>query len=218
MGDNPAPDVENNVGNEIQPPRQRGVFIPEKHLELLFVFFLGICIIVTIVGEWFAFYHYKPNHIVRWLVILSSTVSQVLALPYVSWTFIKGYSYLTTETLKDQLQGQNEVQNRQTETQINNQNIHNREEMDRQIRHTTEEANRQNRHTTEEANRQCSYIEGNFIKSTEEIRQISNKLEHTIDRMEEQKTKSDSAQVKTMSTIIVSENSIQNELKKRKKV
>ena len=215
MGDNPAPDVENNVGNETQPPRQRGVFIPEKHLELLVVFFLGICIIVTIIGEWFAFYHYKPNHIFRWLVILSSTASQVLALPYISWKFIKGYSYLTTETLKDQLQRQNEVQAIQVEAQINNQNRYNREEMDRQTRHTTDEANRQMIHTTEEANRQCSYVDGRFNERTEEILQISNKLDRTIDRMEEQKTKSDSAHEKTMSTLDVSLNNIQNEFNKR---
>jgi len=189
MGDNPAPDVENNVGNETQPPRQRGVFIPEKHLELLVVFFLGICIIVTIIGEWFAFYHYKPNHIFRWLVILSSTASQVLALPYISWKFIKGYSYLTTETLGDQLQRQNEVQ----------------------AIHTTEEANRQNRHTTEEANR----VVGTFNENTEKMLQSSDKLEHRIDRMEEQKIKSDSARVTTMSTIVGSSNSIQIELDKR---
>jgi len=189
MGDNPAPDVENNVGNETQPPRQRGVFIPEKHLELLVVFFLGICIIVTIIGEWFAFYHYKPNHIFRWLVILSSTASQVLALPYISWKFIKGYSYLTTETLGDQLQRQNEVQ----------------------AIHTTEEANRQNRHTTGEANR----VVGTFNENTEKMLQSSDKLEHRIDRMEEQKIKSDSARVETISTIVGSSNSIQNELDKR---
>ena len=151
MGD--APGV-NDVENDIQIPRPRGVFISEKHLELLLVISIGIFLSITITGEWFTFYHYKSSSTFRWFAIISSTASQVLALPYASWKFIKiGYSSITRETLRNQLHQQNEVQNAHIDLQIGGQNAHTELQIAGQNAHLELQINGQNAHNREEMNK-----------------------------------------------------------------